>query len=247
MFFVLLAVVSAAGWFALQKWQQDARAEIGAIKERIAEVSADRAALAKVLKDATPTARARGGLDGQLLRVLSDETVNALAQKYLGEDFSTRAREERPELEKLSRKMVGAMRQEKTSSDKVKAELKKIQTKIGDLERKKSHLTKIKMALAPSRRERIPEEIAKFDDQISTLREKERELQPKQKAQASGKGETAAEQASREFQSKCEAIERDTTARLSAVLEGVELRLLSKLESCKKGVPEWLMKLGLGK
>ena len=234
MFFVLLAVVSAAGWFALQKWRQDAHAEIGAIEERIAEVSADRAALAKVLKDATPTARVRGGLGGQLLRVLSDETVNALAQKYLGENFS----EERQELEKLSREMVGAMRQAKTSADKVKAELKKIQTKIGDLERKKNHLAKIKMSMAPAKRERIPDEIAKLDDQISTLREKERELQPKQKAQVSDNGETAAEQAAREFHSKCEAIEHDTIARLSAVLEGVELRLLSKLESCKKGVPE---------
>ena len=237
-FFVLLAAVSAAGWFALQKWRQDARAEIGTVEEQLRGVAEDKANLAKALAVVRGKyAGSRNGKESCILAATSDKTVNELAQQYLGEDLTALRREAEERLAELRKKRSDV---EKSQSRR-QAEIKKVQRQIEDLERKKHHIKKTRMMTAAHKRGGLFDEVSRADDKIAELQNAEAELK-----KGVGNEAADAEAARARLDEFYKQLEKDTTGRLSAVMDGVEARLQSKLESCKKGVPEWLMKLGLG-
>ena len=236
--FVLLAVATAAGWFALQKWRQDASAEIGSLEEQLREVTEDKAKMAAALAAARrKNASFRNGNEAYILVAASDKTVNELARQYLGCDLLPQKLAAEKQLAELNRKQADT----KKLQHKYQAETKKVQKQIVDLERKRQHLERMKMMTAVSKREQLFDEMSRTDDKIAELRKTEAEL----KKGDDGAGDVEAMRLKQ--QEVYRQLEQDTAKRLEAVIAGVEVRLQSRLDACRKGVPEWLMKLGLGK
>ena len=226
--------------------------ERGKAEKELAEIRADRQSLSQRVSEHSNKAYAdkNAGLENALLLLLRDDTVNSLANKYLGGDFAIARNDfvsKVREAYKLKKERDVALAESRkiyeeavtSSADKGamltksnEEEIRKLENDIRDKERRIGNLRNMGMA-SPQEKTRRLRVIASLESEVSNMKRSLERMREKSRRNTS---DSVKSRALRQFEASGKDIERRFKGIVSAseVAEEYENSTIKKLDGCMR-------------